>query len=260
MPDEAAAATDDVKLFVEDRILKIVLDRPAKKNALTRAMYLAMAVALERAATDGEVRAVVLTGSGDFFTSGNDLQDFLAHGTGDGDRPSFRFMHALAGLDKPVVVALNGPGIGIGTTMLLHCDFVYAAPGAYLHMPFVDLAVVPEFASSLTVPLLVGRARAAELLLLGEKMNAEEAVADGFVNAVDDDPLARAMDVARRLAAKAPGALRRAKTLMRRPLEDVAARIRAEGELFTDQLASPEARETMQAFLEKRPPDYSKMG
>jgi enoyl-CoA hydratase/carnithine racemase len=202
----------------------------------------------------------VLTGTGDFFTAGNDLQDFLAHTATDEERPAFRFMRALLGLDKPIVAAVNGPGIGIGTTMLLHCDFAYAAPSAYLHMPFVDLALVPEFASSLTVPLLVGRVRAAELLLLGEKLSAEEAVADGFVNAIADEPLEAAMNVARRLAAKAPGALRRAKALMRRPIEEVEARILAEGELFTDQLSSPEARETMQAFLEKRPPDYSRMG
>ena len=223
MPDDAAVGTEDVKVSVENRILKIVIDRPAKKNALTGALY-------------------------------------IAHGTGDGEeRPAFRFMSALMELDKPVIAAVNGPGIGIGTTMLLHCDFAYAAPDAYLHMPFVDLAVVPEFGSSLTVPALVGRARASELLLLGEKMSAERAVADGFVNAVVDDPLERAMEVAHRLAAKAPGALRRAKALMRRPVEDAPARILAEGEIFSDQLASPEARETMQAFLEKRRPDYSEM-
>lgn len=263
MPDDAPAAseaaTDDVKVSLQDRILTVRLDRPAKKNALTRAMYRALAAALHRAGEDGDVRAVVLTGTGDFFTSGNDLQDFLAHGTGDEERPAFDFMRALMALDKPVIAAVNGPGVGIGTTMLLHCDFVYAAPGAYLHMPFVDLAVVPEFASSLTVPALVGRARAAELLLLGEKMSAERAVADGFVNAVAEDPLETAMETAVRLAAKAPGALRRAKALMRRPAEDAADRILIEGEVFTDQLASPEARETMRAFLEKRPPDYSKM-
>lgn len=260
MPDADKLATEDIKTSIESRILKIVIDRPTKKNALTRAMYLAMAEALEGAVTESEVRAVVLTGTGDFFTSGNDLQDFLAHGTSDEGRPSFRFMRALMGLEKPVAAAVNGPGIGIGTTMLLHCDFVYVAPSAYLLMPFVDLALVPEFASSLTVPMLVGRARAAELLLLGEKMTAEEAVADGLANAIVDDPMTKAMEVASRLAAKAPGALRHAKALMRRPIEDVEARILAEGEVFTKQLGSPEARETMQAFLEKRPPDYSKMG
>lgn len=259
MPENTSAGAAEIKTSIEDRILKIVIDRPAKKNALTGAMYTAMAAALDGAASDSAVRAVIITGSGDFFTSGNDLQDFLSHATGDKDRPAFRFMRALTGLDKPVIAAVNGPGIGIGTTMLLHCDFVYAAPDAYLHMPFVDLAVVPEFASSLIVPLMVGRARAAELLMLGEKMSVEEAVADGFVNAIVDEPLERAREVALRLAAKAPGALRRTKALMGRPVEDAASRILAEGELFTDQLASPEARETMQAFLEKRRPDYSGM-
>ena len=259
MPDDAKTGTEDVKVSLEDRILIVRLDRPAKKDALTRAMYRAMAAALDKAGKDPDVRAVVLTGSGDFFTSGNDLQDFLTHGTGDDERPAFAFMRSLMELDKPVVAAVNGPGVGIGTTMLLHCDFVYISPDAYLHMPFVDLAVVPEFASSLTVPTLVGRARAAELLLLGEKIGAERAVADGFANAVAHDPLKKALEIAHRLAAKAPGALRRAKALMRRPVEDAADRILIEGEVFTDQLASPEARETMQAFLEKRPPDYSKM-
>lgn len=259
--DGERIVSDQIIATTKDAVTTIRIARPAKKNALTQAMYTRLAEALEAATADRAVRAVILTGDGDFFTAGNDLNDFLASGgSADLDRPVFRFMRALTGCEAPVIAAVNGPGIGIGTTLLLHCDFVYLAPDAYLHMPFADLALVPEFGASAEVPGRLGRLRANELLLLGDKIPAEQAVRDGLATAIVDDPLAHAGAVAARLAQKAPQALRFSKRLMRRAPEAFADRVAAEATLFAEQLNSAEARETMQAFVEKRKPDYSKIG
>ncbi|MFY7854524.1 MAG: enoyl-CoA hydratase, partial [Rubrivivax sp.] len=239
--------------------------RPEKKNALTVAMYQAMADALNAAREDGAVRAVLITGQPGIFTSGNDIEDFVARPPGqDGDTmdsPVFRFMRALLECDKPVVAAVTGAAIGIGTTMLLHCDFVYVSDEARLAMPFVGLGLVPEYASSLLVPQLMGHVRAAEKLMLGDPFTPQEALDCGLANAVL--PAGEVVNHARRVAERfnqlPPGAVREAKALMRAPQrEQVLKVIRAEGELFASRLRSPEAMEAFQAFFQKRKPDFSK--
>ena len=254
-----------IKTATLNGVATIEIARPEKKNALTVAMYQAMADALVAAREADAVRAVLITGQPAIFTSGNDIEDFMKRRPGEGsdamDSPVFRFMRALLDCDKPVVAAVTGAAIGIGTTMLLHCDFVYVADEARLAMPFVALGVVPEFASSLLVPQLMGRARAAEKLLLGDPFTAEQAVECGIANAVL--PAAEVVNHARRMAerfnALPPGAVRDTKRLLRAPMrEAVEAAMRAEGEIFTQRLRSPEAMEAFQAFFQKRKPDFSK--
>ena len=246
-------------------VFTLEIARPEKKNALTVAMYQAMAEALQAAGEDRSVRAVLITGQPGIFTSGNDIEDFVARPPGaDGDTmdsPVFRFMRALLECDKPVVAAVTGAAIGIGTTMLLHCDFVYVSDEARLAMPFVGLGLVPEYASSLLVPQLMGHVRAAEKLMLGDPFTPQEALDCGLVNAVL--PAGEVVNHARRVAERfnqlPPGAVREAKALMRAPQrEQVLKVIRAEGELFASRLRSPEAMEAFQAFFQKRKPDFSK--
>jgi enoyl-CoA hydratase/carnithine racemase len=246
-------------------VATIEIARPEKKNALTVEMYQAMADALNAAAADGAVRAVLITGQPGVFTSGNDIEDFMHRKPGEGsdalDSPVFRFMRALLGCDKPVVAAVTGAAIGIGTTMLLHCDFVYVSDEARLAMPFVGLGLLPEFASSLLVPQLMGQRRAAEKLLLAEPFTPEQAVECGIANAVlsAGEVLAHARRVAERFNALPPGAVQEAKRLMRSPQrEQILKTIRTEGELFAARLRSPEAMEAFQAFFQKRRPDFSK--
>ena len=263
-----------IKTATLNGVLTIEIARPEKKNALTVAMYRAMADAIHAARQDVAVRAVLITGQPGIFTSGNDLEDFMSRGTGGGggggggggqgsdvmDSPVFLFMRALTECDKPVVAAVTGAAIGIGTTMLLHCDFVYVSDEARLAMPFVALGLVPEFASSLVVPQLMGQRRAAEKLLLGEPFTPEQAVDCGIANAVL--PAAEVVNHARRVAERfnnlPPSAVREAKHLMRAPQrEAVLQTIRTEGELFARRLRSPEAMEAFQAFFQKRKPDFS---
>ena len=246
-------------------VATIEIARPEKKNALTVAMYQAMSDALVAAREDAAVRAVLITGQPGIFTSGNDIEDFMMRAPGQGsdamDSPVFRFMRALLECDKPVVAAVTGAAIGIGTTLLLHCDFVYVSDEARLAMPFVGLGLVPEFASSLLVPQLMGYRRAAEKLLLGDPFTAEQAVECGIANAVL--PAGEVVNHARRVAERfnqlPPGAVREAKQLMRGPQHELVLQtIRTEGELFARRLRSPEAMEAFQAFFQKRKPDFSK--
>lgn len=251
--------SDHVRAEREGRVLLLALARPEKKNALTRAMYAALAEALTEAGGDAQVRAVVLAGDGGTFTAGNDLFDFMTDPPRDETSPVFRFLHAAVAFPKPLIAAVEGVAIGIGTTLLLHCDLAYAGPSARFKMPFTDLGLVPEAASSLLLPRLAGPARAAELLLLGETFGAETAREIGLVNGVDDDPLAVAMEKAEALAAKPPAAVRQAKALLRAPLtERVQETIREEAALFVERLTSEEAQEAFTAFMEKRPPDFSR--
>ena len=253
-----------IKTATLQGVSTIEIARPEKKNALTVAMYQAMADALGAARGDAAVRAVLITGQPGVFTSGNDIEDFMARPPGQGsegmDSPVFRFMRSLLECDKPVVAAVTGAAVGIGTTMLLHCDFVYVSDEARLAMPFVSLGLVPEFGSSLLVPQLMGQRRAAEKLLLGEPFTAEQAVECGIANAVL--PAAEVVNHARRIAerfnALPPGAVREAKQLMRAPQqEQVLKTIATEGALFAKRLRSPEAMEAFQAFFQKRKPDFS---
>ncbi len=253
-----------IKTATLNGVCTIEIARPEKKNALTVAMYQAMADALGAARGDAAVRAVLITGQPGVFTSGNDIEDFMARPPGQGsegmDSPVFRFMRSLLECDKPVVAAVTGAAVGIGTTMLLHCDFVYVSDEARLAMPFVSLGLVPEFGSSLLVPQLMGQRRAAEKLLLGEPFTAEQAVECGIANAVL--PAAEVVNHARRIAerfnALPPGAVREAKQLMRASQqEQVLKTIATEGALFAKRLRSPEAMEAFQAFFQKRKPDFS---
>ena len=244
-----------------NKVLTIEIARPEKKNALTQAMYTAMAEALEGANGDAGVRSVLITGQPGIFTSGNDIDDFLQRPPQGEETPVARFMRALLDCDKPVVAAVTGAAIGIGTTLLLHCDFVYVSDEARLAMPFVSLGLVPEFASSLVVPQLMGHRRAAEKLLLGDPFTPEQAVECGIANAVL--PAGEVVNHARRIAERfnglPPGAVREAKQLMRGPLHHQTLQtIRTEGEIFARRLRSPEAMEAFQAFFQKRKPDFSK--
>jgi enoyl-CoA hydratase/carnithine racemase len=246
-------------------VATIEIARPEKKNAITIAMYQAMADALAAAAADAGVRAVLITGQPGVFTSGNDIEDFMARPPGQGsdalDSPVFRFMRALLDIDKPVVAAVTGAAIGIGTTLLLHCDLVYVSDEARLAMPFVGLGLVPEFASSLVVPQLLGRVKAAEKLLLGDPFTAAEAVECGIANAVlpAGEVVNHARRVAERFNALPPGAVAETKRLLRRGHEGrLFETIKAEGEIFARCLRSPEAQEAFSAFFQKRKPDFSK--
>ena len=254
-----------IKTAVLNGVATIEIARPEKKNALTVAMYQAMTDTLVAAKADPAVRAVLITGQPGVFTSGNDIEDFMTRAPGQGadsmDSPVFKFMHALLDCDKPVVAAVTGAAIGIGTTMLLHCDFVFVSDEARLAMPFVALGLVPEFASSVVVPQLMGHRRAAEKLLLGDPFTPEQAVDCGIANAVlpAGEVVNHARRIAERFNALPPGAVREAKQLMRGPQTDSLLKaIRAESEVFGRRLRSPEAMEAFQAFFQKRKPDFSK--
>lgn len=241
-----------------DGILTIAFNRPDKKNALTGAMYAAMADALDAAETDSAVRVILFTGNGGAFTAGNDLQDFLNNPPEGENTPVFRFLRAISTASRPMIAAVSGVAVGIGTTMLLHCDLAYAAESAKFSLPFVNLALVPEAASSLLLPQMIGQHRAAELFLLGEPFTAATAKEYGIVNAVfpEDRLLGEAMDVARKVAARPPTAVRLTRQLLRQSKGDVAGQMAAEGAHFRIQLKSAEAREAMTAFFEKRPPNF----
>ena len=249
-----------IQVTTAERITTIRFDRPDKKNAITVDMYAALGGALQAAAGDPAIRAVVLTGSRACFTAGNDLGDFLrtARGGSRATAPG-EFLHTLATFDKPIVAAVSGVAIGIGTTMLLHCDLIYAAPSARFKMPFVDLALVPEAGSSILLPALVGARRAAQLLLLGEELDAATALSWGLITGVVDDAEAAAQAAARRLAARAPASLRATRALLHRTTRDaVLEAMRVEGEVFAERLRSPEAIEALEAFMARRPPDFSR--
>jgi enoyl-CoA hydratase/carnithine racemase len=242
-------------------VATIEIARPEKKNALTLAMYQAMADALRAAVADPGVRAVLITGQPGMFTSGNDLEDFMQRPPQGMDSPVFQFMQALLDCDKPVVAAVTGVAVGIGTTMLLHCDFVYVSDEARLAMPFVSLGLVPEYASSLVLPQLMGHVRAAEKLMLGEPFTGADAVDCGIANAVlpAGEVVGHARRMAERFNALPPGAVRDAKRLMRAPQKEQLQQVmRTEAEIFGARLRSPEAMEAFQAFFQKRKPDFSK--
>ena len=254
-----------IKTATLNGVATIEIARPEKKNALTIAMYQAMADAINAAKADPGVRALLITGQPGIFTSGNDLEDFMQRppgsGSGNDESPVFRFMRALIDCDKPVVAAVTGAAIGIGTTMLLHCDLVYVSDEARLAMPFVGLGLVPEFGSSLLLPQRIGQARAAEKLLLGDPFTGAEAVELGLANAVlpAGEVANHARRVAERFNAMPPGAVRETKRLLRAPqAEATFMAIRTEGEMFAARLRSPEAMEAFQAFFQKRRPDFSK--
>lgn len=253
----------NVIVETKSRIKRIEIDRTDKKNALTLDMYAAMADALVAADADGEVRVILIHGKPDCFTAGNDLKDFLArppHSDSEGE--AFRFIRTISTTKKPIVAAVGGAAVGIGTTMLLHCELVFAAPDARFQLPFVSLGLVPEAASSFLLPAIAGYQRAAELLLLAQPFGVDKALAAGFVTEVipEDELLEHAREAAAGLAALPPASVQLTKRLMKRGREALVAEAMAEeGKLFRERLAGPEAKEAMTAFFEKRKPDFSKV-
>jgi enoyl-CoA hydratase/carnithine racemase len=254
--------SEHVKAEVADGIMVLTLQRPEKKNALTGAMYDALSDALERADADASIKVVVFQGDGDSFTAGNDLADFAAQAGGNnaGESPAFRFIVNLGKAQKPLIAAVQGNAVGVGTTMLLHCDLVYLADNARLMTPFVNLALVPEAASSWLLPARIGHVRAYAMFALGEPMDAATAVACGLANAVMPAAELRqkAMAAAITLTKRPAGSLSFTKKLMR-DHEKITAKIGEESELFKQRLQTPEAREAFAAFAERRPPDFSKL-
>jgi enoyl-CoA hydratase/carnithine racemase len=242
--------------------MTVTLNRVDKKNSITSAMYGAMADALASAAADPAIRVVVLQGHETVFSAGNDIGDFLNKPPAGNDSPVFRFLAGIAGFPKPLLAAVCGPAVGVGTTMLLHCDLVYAGDNAAFSMPFVNLGLCPEAASSLLLPQMLGYHRAAEALLLGEPFMAEAALEVGLVNRVVPPTEANgiAQQVARRLAAKPLSSLVETKRLMKKgQAELVAKQMRDEGASFSRMLGEPAAKEAFTAFLERRKPDFSKV-
>ena len=242
-------------------VLRVELRRPEKKNALTAAMYERLSRVFQEAATDTDVRVLLLHGQPGAFTAGNDLGEFLNDPPSNEEAPVFRFLAAFRDFPKPFMAAVTGVAVGVGTTMLLHCDLVYAGAGARFQLPFVSLGLCPEAASSLLLPALVGRARAAEIILLGEPFGAGKAYEIGLVNRVlpDAEVLAHALAQAHRLAGQPPAAVRLAKQLLNRSRAALVVETMAEEDRqFKARLASPEAKEAFGAFLEKRKPDFSR--
>jgi enoyl-CoA hydratase/carnithine racemase len=242
-------------------ILRIQFNRPAKKNAMTSTMYITMADLLNNAAKDDSVRVVLWHGAGDSFCAGNDLEDFLKNPMGPGDSPQSRLIDAFIAFDKPSVAAVHGFAIGGGTTMLTHCDFVYAGESAKFQMPFINLALVPEFGTSYSIPARIGYLRAAELIQLGQPFDAQRAAELGLVTRVvpDQKLLATATETAQKLAEKPASALQACKRLMRQPVRpqlEKAARL--EMEEFAVRLRSADAKEAFTAFLEKRQPNFTR--
>jgi enoyl-CoA hydratase/carnithine racemase len=252
----------EVDISVADGVQVLRLTRAAKKNALTAAMYAALCDAIEKGDDDPAVAVHVLTGSGGVFSAGNDLGDFLAtaRGTGDVSKDVLRFIHLLPVIRKPLIAAVDGDAIGVGTTLLFHCDLVYATPASKFATPFLDLGLVAEAASSLLMPRRMGYARAFEMLALGETFSAEQAAQAGLVNKlVDPAHLEEVVfDAARRLAAKPPEALAATRRLMRGDPAEILKRTDEEVVAFRERLRSPEALEAFTAFFEKRPPNFRK--
>ncbi|MDO8455576.1 MAG: enoyl-CoA hydratase [Burkholderiaceae bacterium] len=252
----------DILSHIADGVLTLTINRVDKKNSFTPAMYAAMAEGLEQAKTDPAIRVTVIQGDVTVFSAGNDIGDFLQRKPSTQGSPVFQFLRAIASHPKPVIAAVCGPAVGIGTTLLFHCDLVYAGDNAAFSMPFVNLGLCPEAASSLLVPQMMGYHRAAEALLLGEPFMAEAALEVGLVNRIvpptEVNGMAQAQ--ARKLAAKPLGSLVETKRLMKKgQMAQVLAQMAEEGESFARLLQEPAAKEAFTAFLEKRKPDFSRL-
>ena len=242
-------------------ILRVQFNRPSKKNAMTSSMYITMADLLNAAAQDDGIRVVLWHGAGDSFCAGNDLEDFLKNPMGLGDSPQSRLIDAFIAFDKPIVAAVHGFAIGGGTTMLTHCDFVYAGESAKFQMPFINLALVPEFGTSYSIPARIGHLRAAELIQLGQPFDAHRAAELGLVTRVvpDQTLMAMATETAQKLAEKPASALQACKRLMRQPVRpELEQAAKLENEEFSVRLRSADAKEAFTAFLKKRQPDFTR--
>lgn len=256
--------TEHVRVNLEAGILRLTIARPEKKNALTNAMYGALADALVRADSDRNIRVVLFESEGDVFTAGNDINDFAAVSAGTRPRSEMRgfdFITQLGRAQKPLVAAVQGTAVGVGLTMLLHCDMVFVAEDAKLSVPFVNLALVPEAASSILLPARIGHARAYAMFALGEPIDGKTAVAYGIANAAlpRAEVRGRALAAAEAIASRPIDALIATKRLMRDG-EAIQAAMAREGALFGERLKSPEAAEAFRAFAERRPPDFRKLG
>ena len=253
--------TSDVLISRADRILRIQLNRPERKNALTGAMYDAMREAITASNDDGDIRVLLIHGTQGCFTAGNDLNDFQDLERMLRERPAMKFLDAISTAVKPIVIAVAGPAVGIGTTVLLHADLAYAAESTRFQLPFASLGLCPEGTSSMALARMAGHVRAAELLMLGEPFDAHHAKAIGLVNAVvaDTELMTIAEAKAARLAEQPAAAIRATKALMRRwSATRVAEVLAAESAMFGERLSSPEFAEAAKAFFEKRKPDFSR--
>jgi len=260
-------APAEIAISCCEGVQTIRIQRPEKKNALLPAMYAAMHSALVDGDASDDVRAHIITGSGGVFTAGNDIKDFMSRASNGsavsvGESPVHKFIGYLPRVEKPLIAAVDGLAVGVGVTMLFHCDLVYATPAARFLTPFLDLGLLPEAGSSLLIPRRMGHARAFEMLALGEPFSADRAREAGLVNAIaaseELDATARAAAV--RLAAKPPAALKIARDLMRgASVEEIVERLEVESRLFGERMTSPEAREAFQAFVDKRPPDFKNL-
>ena len=247
--------SEDIGIERRDGALAIRLNRPARRNAITVAMYAALADAIEQAQDDRSVRVITLSGEGEDFTAGNDLGDFLQEMPRDGsDLPVWRLLRALARNQVPLVAAVHGNAVGIGTTMLFHCDYVVASEWSTFSAPFADLGLTPEAGSSILAPRLMGHQRAFELFVLGEQFDAQRAYQAGFVNKIvaAEDVEAVAEEAAVAIANKPPEAVRTALKLLRGERLDLAQRIEKEAASFTELLRSPAALDALHAFIERR--------
>ena len=252
----------EILVHTENGVRTVSFNRLERKNSITSAMYAAMAEAVSTAVDDPAVRVLVFQGHETVFSAGNDIGDFLNNPPADQEAPVWRFMRALATFPKPAIAAVSGPAVGIGTTLLFHCDLVYAGDNAAFSLPFVNLGLCPEFASSLLVPQMFGYHRAAEALLLGEPFMAEAALETGLVNRVlpPTETNAYAQAQAHKLAAKPLSSLMESKRLMKQgQAAQVLAQMGEEGASFGRMLRAPAAREAFGAFMEKRKPDFSKV-
>jgi len=257
--------SDLIQTAFADGVLTVTLNRPEKKNAITQAMYASLAEATQRARTDDAVKVLLFRAEGDSFSAGNDIADFIAIGSAGGgqvvDAPVFHFLKSLAELDKPAVAAVRGRAVGIGLTLLLHCDMVVVAEDALLSVPFINLALAPEAASSMLLPMVIGHQRAFEMFALGEPIDGRTALAWGIASRAvpSADVDAVAAGIAAKLATRAPNSIRKTKRLMR-DAEALWSLMLREGEAFGSQMTSPEAMEAFMAFSQKRTPDFSRVG
>jgi enoyl-CoA hydratase/carnithine racemase len=245
----------DIVAVRSGKLLSIQLNRPAKKNAMTSSMYIEMAELFDGAAKDDQIRVVLWHAAGDSFCAGNDLEDFMKNPPAAGESPQSRLIHALINFEKPLIAAVQGTAIGGGTTMLAHCDFVYAGESAKFQLPFVNLALVPEFGSSCLLPLRFGYVRAAELILLGQSFGAMRAAEIGLVTSVvaDQKLMATAMETSQTLAEKPAGAVQACKRLMKEPFrEQLEQAVKFENKVFAERVRSDEAKEAFRAFFAKR--------
>lgn len=250
---------DPVLINLDQGVLTVSFNRPEKKNAITSAIYNEINIAISRAEQEAQIKVIVLTGEGDFFSAGNDIADFMTQPPEAETSPVVKLLLHLADTDIPILAAVNGPAIGIGTTILLHCDKVYAVDSAFFSTPFVTLGVVPEAGSSLLMPKYLGYQMAARLLMFAERITAEEAKSCGLIGHIcAEDQLKESVEQeARRIAQLPKKTIRQAKRLMRRNVEPLTDRIFYEMEQFGEALRSPESKEAMAAFVEKRSPNFA---